>query len=148
MAVLGASLYTWTHSGRLNRLYYTEEKRKWVHANWSSEPAIKNDELWVMEAECKRPFFEQALNAAKTKLEEYTSTKRSSSTISGLFEESRLKARIEEWERRIANIKDKKILLSEVNLRHRELTILLIMTLAFREIKRKQSKLIASKRYQ
>ena len=151
VAVLGASLYSWTH-GAFNRLYYTEEKYEWVRADWSSEPAVKSDEIWLMDAVCKRPYFEKALDTAKKELEAYLRT-RPSDRLSN-FKSFR-------WEGEKVVLKQivrigsggSKILKIEKYGGVKslfQLTSLLTMVpigcfQAFRPIKRRRSKLIASK---
>lgn len=65
-AVLGASLFTWAQTLRA-----TEEGFSWVGVRSSPAPAIENAEVWQVSARCVRPFFADALQESRAKLDSY-----------------------------------------------------------------------------
>jgi len=74
-AVLGASLYTWTHSpSSFNRIYYTEDQYEWVLADSSNAAAVTTDEIWSLSAVCQRPYFVAAIEQANATLKAYNNS--------------------------------------------------------------------------
>jgi hypothetical protein len=74
VAVLGASLYTWTQTSPDRRLFYIEDEHQWVRADSSSAPAVETDETWRVSAACQKPYFVEATAQARAKLKAYGDT--------------------------------------------------------------------------
>lgn len=138
VAVLGASLYTWTQTSPDRRLFYIEDEHQWVRADSSSAPAVETDETWQVSAACQKPYFVEATAQARAKLKAYGDTapdeirawrdrSRVADTDDDLklhtkyqdwfLPEFRLDEQLRQWERRLGTVADRSMSFSEARRR-------------------------------